>query len=115
MRILIAIGVLALSACESTPPPSQVASATPAVAPVPGSDEERQAKADHYAKLQGYKITINKDGSHRYCKTWAETASRIKQEVICLSTLEMAQQEEKNQRDMAHPAISPVPSFVPGK
>jgi hypothetical protein len=111
--------IIAGCADQAQKPPARPAAAAPVVAvkaasgdapvPAPADDADAaQRRRDKWAGLNGYKI-IKKDGLTKYCKTWQETASRIRTETRCLSAADIEKQELQNLRALSQPAIAPPP------
>jgi hypothetical protein len=114
MRCMLLTAAILIAGCADSPGTKVAAtSAAPAVstdAAVSGApattDPEAvaQARRDKWAGLNGYKI-IKRDGVTKYCKTWTETASRIRTQTRCLTADEIERQELQNLRDNSAPAI----------
>jgi hypothetical protein len=124
MRIILCTAVLLVAGCVeqqqktplagAVPPPSApVADAAASETQPPAlaeTEDEAQKRHDKWAGLNGYKI-IKRDGVTKYCKSWQETASRIRTNTTCLTAAQIERQEQDNLRALSNPAIAAPQKF----
>jgi hypothetical protein len=99
MRAILLAGALVIAACANQP-----------TSPPPNQDQDAQRVAE--ALKHGYKV-VNTDGETMYCRSDFATASHIQKNTVCLTAHQLDALDQRNQRELNSPPMSPTTTFGP--